>query len=149
MRRSLASSVFVLASAAALVVGLGGTAVAGPVSDGCLAVVEPPHLDVGKTNQIVATGSFSCYEAATGMTVEVCIEERYTATPESEWWLHGCTTVTEPDELRDTIEATHSISMPVYATFLRATVRGVNDAERTASSRSAPVWWFNCACYIG
>lgn len=149
MRRTLAS-LFVLVSTAGLVVGLGGaaSASAAPVSaNGCVAYAEPPHLDVLKSSRIVATGTLSCLAAATGMTIEVCIEEQYSAT--SPWWSRGCTTVSDPNELRENISATHSMSVPVYATFLRTTVRGWNAAGKSASFTSPPVWWFNCACYIG
>ena len=145
MRRTLASF-FVLVSTAGLLAGLGGTASAADVAlPRCAAVAEPPHLRVGGT-RMYSTGTFSCLNAAPGMSVTVCIEERYSV--DGPWWSSGCTTVKDT-ESRSSIEATHSIGVPVSATFLRATVTGVNANGDRASFTTPPVWWFNCACYIG
>ncbi len=150
MRRSLAS-LFVLVSTAGLLVGLGGTASAAtaPVSsNGCVAYSDVPHLDVlGRSSRIVATGTLSCLAEAKGMTIEVCIEEQYAL--DAPWRSRGCTTVSDPNEYRDTISATHEASVPVYATWLRATVRGWNAAGKSATFTTPPTFWFNCACYIG
>lgn len=147
MRRSLASFL-VLVSTGALVVGLGGTASASSVtvSTDCVAVTEPPHLKPLTGTRLYSTGTFHCLAEATGMKVTVCIEEQYS--PTAAWWSRGCTTNTDV-ESTSTISVTHSMSVPVYATFLRATVTGVNDRGETASFTTPPVWWFNCACYIG
>ncbi|HEV2891239.1 MAG TPA: hypothetical protein VGX28_12765 [Frankiaceae bacterium] len=150
MRRTLASF-FVLVSTAGLLVGLGGTASAAeaPVSsNGCVAYSDVPHLDVVKqSSRIVSTGTLSCLAESTGMTIEVCVEEQYAV--DAPWWKRGCVKVTDLNEYRDTIEATVSVSVPVYATWLRTTVRGWNAAGKSATFATPPTFWFNCACYIG
>ena len=146
MRRTLASLV-VLVSTAGLLVGLAGTASAAAVSTGCAAVSDVPHLNVGGSSRIVTTGRFECLAAATGMTITVCIQEQYNAT--SPWWSRGCTTVNDLYEYRSSISATHSMSVPVYATWLRTTVTARNDAGHSSTFASPPAFWFNCACYIG
>lgn len=147
MRRSLASS-FVLVAAAVLTVGLAGTASATaalPVDGSCAAVVEPPHLRPGGT-RLWSTGRFECLEPATMMEVTVCIEEQNAFT--GQWWSYGCTTAGSY-ELGYSVEATHSIGVPVYATTLRSTVSGKNARGDRVYMASPPTPWFNCACYIG
>ena len=150
MRRSLTSS-FVLLAAAVITVGLSGTAsaAAAPVSSkgGCVAAADVPHLDVGGTNRIITTGRFECATAATGTKITVCIEEQYSTT--GPWYSRGCTTASDLYEYRTAISATHSMSVPVYATWLRTSVTASNAAGGAATYTSAPVFWFNCACYIG
>jgi len=145
MRRSLAT-LLVLASAAMLTVGTAGAASAEPVPAPCVAVVEPPHLKLGGT-QLYATGSFTCTEAAYGMTVTVCIEEQYAL--DAEWWTRDCATEEELGEARTYIEATASTFVPVYATYVRATVTGTNARGDVSTFATPPVFWFNCACYVG
>lgn len=147
MRRSLAA-LLVVASTAAFTVTLGSGATASTAAaiSTCVAVGEPPHLRPGAGTRLYATGTFTCATAATGMRVTVCVEEQYSLT--APWWSRGCTTVSDT-EPRTTVEATHTMGVPVYATFLRTTVYGTNDKGQTASFRTPPVFWFNCACYIG
>jgi hypothetical protein len=142
------SSLLVLASSALLVIGLGGTASASalPVNGSCYAYTEPPHLVVGSSG-LYATGTYSCNTPSTGMKVTVCIEEQYAL--DAPWWSRGCTTVSDLYELRSSVQATHRASVPVYATYLRATVTGTNSRGETVTFATPPVFWFNCACYIG
>ena len=146
MRRRALTSLFVLLTTAVLTAGLGGSASAATAAPSCAAFTEPPHLRVGGT-RMYSTGQFDCLDEVLGMTVTVCIEEQYSAT--AAWYSRGCTTVKDLYEWRDSIEATHSISIPVYATFLRATVTGTNARGDRATFTSPPLWWFNCACYLG
>ncbi|HEX8004194.1 MAG TPA: hypothetical protein VF519_16015 [Mycobacteriales bacterium] len=148
MRRTLAS-LLVAVSAAGLLVGLAGTASASalPVSGDCVAYGDVPHLNVGGTSRIVTTGTFSCAAAHPGMAITVCIEEMYgVAGP---WYSRGCTSDSDLNELRTSLTATHSMSVPVYATYLRTVVRGTNADGSSVNYTSPPVFWFNCACYIG
>lgn len=147
MRRAT-KSLLVLLSAAALVTGMAGAASASSAisANGCVAYAEPPHLLVGSTSGLYSTGTFTCAADAPGMTITVCIEEQYS--PTAPWWSRGCTTHTDL-EARSTISATHRMSIPVYFTYLRATVYGSNAYGQSASFTTPPVPWFNCACYIG
>jgi hypothetical protein len=147
MRRSL-TSLLVLASAAMLTVGMAGTASAAEAvaASPCVAVAEPPHLKVGGARRY-STGSVNSTSAAYGLSVTVCIEEQYAV--DAPWWSRGCTTVKDLYEARSSIEATASTSVPVYATYLRATVTGVNSRGDRSTFTTPPVFWFNCACYIG
>ena len=150
MRRPLAS-LLVAVSTAGMLVGLSGTAsaAAAPVSSkgGCVAAADVPHLDVGGSSRIVTTGRFECVSAATGTTITVCIEEQYSTT--GPWYSRGCTTASDPSEYRTSISATHSMYVPVYATWLRTSVTASNAAGGAATYTSPPAFWFNCACYIG
>jgi hypothetical protein len=142
-RRSLASAT-VLALSAALALPLGGTAYAGT----CTAAGDVPHL-VPNENGIHATGVFGCAEAATGMSVTVCIEERFTnVTGEDTWFSDGCAT-TVANAAATSVTGTVEIPMMVYSTLLRTTVTAVNDNGDTAAFTSPPMFWFNCACYVG
>lgn len=149
MRRSLRSS-FVLAAAATLVVSLAGTASATgtttlPVDGSCAAVVEPPHLRPGGS-RLWATGRFECLEPVAMMEVTVCIEERYGI--DGPWWSNGCTKAGSY-EVGYSVEATHSIGVPVTFVTLRSTVTGTNANGDKVFMASPPTPWFNCACYIG
>lgn len=146
MRRLLASFV-VLLSAAAFTVTLGNASTASEAAlSPCVAYGEPPHLKPLSGTRLYATGTFTCTSAAPGMTVTVCIEESYNGT--GSWWSRGCTTVSDP-ESRTRVSATEEASVPVYATFLRTRVVGSNAYGQRASFTTPPVFWFNCACYIG
>jgi hypothetical protein len=139
MRRTLA----VAATAATLVVvPLAGSAAA----TGCTATSGPALYRYG-TGRIAGRGSYGCDEAATGMTVTVCVEQSHDVQAET-WVPLGCATVTELDAV-SRVSAVAEIGVPVYATWLRTSTTGTNDAGVTASSVSPPVWWFNCACYVG
>lgn len=139
MRRTLA----VAATAATLlIVPLAGSAAAG----GCTATSGPALYRYG-TGRIAGRGTFGCDEAATGMTVTVCVEQSHDVQAET-WLPLGCATVTEAEAVTG-VSAVAEISVPVYAVWLRTSTTGVNDAGLTATSASLPVWWFNCACYIG
>jgi hypothetical protein len=142
-RRSLASAA-VLALSVAFVLPLGGTASAGT----CAAAGDVPHL-VPNENGIHATGWFACADAAPGMTVTVCIEERYTyLTGETAWFERGCATTTEA-EPSTRIKGTVEIPMMVYSTWLRTRVTALNGTGDTATYTSPRMFWFNCACYVG
>jgi hypothetical protein len=126
------------------------TALVGPLGTAsyagtCAAVAEPPHLVPGEID-IHASATFGCGEAATGMTVTVCIEERDGVT--GEWWQQGCATTTQA-EAAQTITGKVQIPMMVYSTWLRTTATAANDAGDTGAAKTPPVFWFNCACYIG
>ncbi|HWL35694.1 MAG TPA: hypothetical protein VNQ77_05825 [Frankiaceae bacterium] len=139
MRRTLA----VAATAATLlVVPLAGSAAA----TGCAATSGPALYRYG-TGSIAGRGTFGCDEAATGMTVTVCVEQSHDVQAET-WTPLGCVTTTELEAV-DEVSAVAEIGVPVYATWLRTSTTGVNDTGATATSVSLPVWWFNCACYIG
>jgi hypothetical protein len=146
MRRLLASAV-VLLSAAAFTVTLGNASNAAEVAlSPCAAYGEPPHLKPLSGTRLYATGTFTCASAAPGMTVTVCIDESSTGT--GPWWSRGCTTATEYERV-SSISATEAASVPVYATFLRTRVHGSNANGGSASFTTPPIFWFNCACYIG
>lgn len=139
MRRILA----VAATAATfLVLPLAGSAAA----TGCVATSGPALYRYG-TGTIAGRGTFGCDEAATGMTVTVCVEQSRDVLAEA-WTPLGCATVTELEAVDD-VSAVAEIGVPVYATWLRTSTTGVNDTGATATSASAPVFWFNCACVIG
>lgn len=146
MRRRSIASLFVLIASTVFVVSLGSAASAAAVSAyPCQAVSEPPHLVVGNS-RLHAEGTFHCVTAATGMTITVCIQEQ--SSPTAAWWTRACTTNKEL-ESASTVSVDATSSVPVYATYLRATVHGVNDRGETADFATPPVFWFNCACYIG
>ena len=147
MRRSL-TALFVLASSALITVSLAGTASASAISASpCRAYSDVPHLQVGGGTRLTSQGTFSCNDVAPGMTVKVCIEESSDATA-STWWSRGCTTLSQVEDTNQ-IVANVFVSVPVYATFLRTHVEGVNSLNQKATWNSPPVWWFNCACYVG
>jgi hypothetical protein len=127
------------------------SAVAGPFASAsyaavssCAAVGDVPHL-IPNRSGIHSSGTFRCLDAAPGMTITVCIEEQIgTGT----WWQRGCASKTA-GEATDTVDQTVTVSVMVYSTLLRTTVSGHNDTGATASYKSPPIFWFNCACYIG
>lgn len=140
--RSLAP---LLALTTALTVPLTGTAYAA----GCSGFAVPPHLNVERTG-IEGSGSMHCESAATNMTVTVCVEELAGGllAVNAEWWSLGCTTTSTVEATTD-VQGTVVVQMPVYSTYLRTTVTGTNDNGDTVATKSVPVWWFNCACYVG
>lgn len=138
MRRTLAVAT---TAATLLVVPLAGSAAA----TGCTATSGPALYRYG-TGTIAGRGTFGCDEAATGMTVTVCVEQSHDVQAET-WLPLGCATVTEREAVAE-ISAVAEIGVPVYATWLRTSTTGVNDAGATATSAGAPVFWFNCACVI-
>lgn len=141
--RSLAP---LLALTAVTTVPLAGTASA---HERCSAFAVPPHLVPGEYG-LRASGSMHCSAAATNMTITVCVEEWNDALlgTGGEWWQRGCATTTQAEATQD-LNGEVVVSMPVYATYLRATVTGSNDNGDTAAAKSAAVYWFNCACYVG
>jgi hypothetical protein len=143
-RRSLASAT-VLALSAALVLPLGGVASA----SACVTAGDVPHL-VANENGIHAAGVFGCADPAEGMSITVCIEERFLSIAGAEeWWSRGCETTTEPDGAVSTITGSVTVPMMVYSTYLRTTVTAVNNAGDAGTFTSPPMFWFNCACYVG
>jgi hypothetical protein len=141
-RRSLASATVL---AVALALPLGGTASAGT----CVTAGDVPHL-VPNENGIHATGVFDCADAAEGMSITVCIEERFANIGGAEdWWSHGCETTSATDGAVSSITGTMTIQMMVYSTYLRTTVTAVNNAGDQGTFTSPPMFWFNCACYVG
>lgn len=139
--RRLAYSLVPALALAALAVPFAGTSYAST----CAAVAQPPHLMVNES-EIHASGTFACGDAATGMTVTVCIEEEYTVT--GEWFSLGCDTTTATTKTH-AVYGVAGVPQMVYSTYLRTTVLGTNDAGDTAGAKSAPMFWFNCACYVG
>jgi hypothetical protein len=125
---------------AALAGPLGGTSYAST----CGAVAEPPHLMPNEYG-IRASGTFGCLEGSTGMTVTVCVEEQDGL---GGWFSRGCNTTTKA-EPANVVTGLVSVDMMVYSTFLRTTVSATNDNGDTAGAKSAPMFWFNCACYVG
>lgn len=124
----------------ALAVPFAGTASAAA----CLAVAVPPHF-VPWRSRIEGAGSFRCDQPAAGMTITVCVEEDLGS---QGWWQRGCETVTAEGEA-ETVSAKVAVDVMVYSTFLRTTVVASNANGDTAQVESPPVFWFNCACYIG
>ena len=129
----------------ALAVPMSGTASAAT----CVAVAEPPHLVPGEGG-IHASGTFHCADGAfTGMTVTVCIEERFIlGSDDPTWYSHGCET-TVAEGAAQTVVGRVTVDMMVYSTYLRTTVTAINDNGDAGQTESPPVFWFNCACYIG
>lgn len=149
MRRSLAASI-VLLSSALLAVSLTGTASAAPPlpTGPCRAYSDVPHLDVGHSTHLVTTGTFSCDFSSPLMGITVCIEEQ--SNPDAEWWQRECATLSQTEETNQ-IQETVLGSVPVYATYLRTHVYGYigESIEPVAEWVTPPVFWFNCACYVG
>lgn len=141
MARRTAISLVPALVLAALVGPFAGTASAST----CVTVAEPPHL-MPYEYGIRASGTFGCLEGSTGMTVDVCIEELDSFT--GEWFLRGCETTTKTEPANRITGEVH-VDMMVYSTFLRTTVTATDDNGDTGETKSPPMFWFNCACYVG
>jgi hypothetical protein len=142
MNRSLLT---LLVAPALAFVGLVGPLGTASYAGTCATVAEPPHLVVGE-NGIHASGTFGCADPVSGIAVTVCIEEQ--SSVNGVWWARGCKTTKEAEESQ-VVTGTVEIPMMVYSTFLRTTVKVVDDAGDAGAAKSPPVFWFNCACYIG
>jgi hypothetical protein len=135
----------VLALSAALALPLGGTAYAGT----CAAAGDVPHLAPGRYG-ILAHGMFTCADPAEGMSVTVCIEEAsLNAGGEQTWFSRGCETTANVDGATTSVSGEVEVQMMVYSTTLRTTVTALNAAGDTGTFTSPPMFWFNCACYVG
>ena len=149
MRRSLAALAVPVLAALCTVSLAGPASAAPPLPTGpCRAYSDVPHLDLGRSSHLVTTGTFSCDFPSPLMTITVCIEEEYTVG--AEWWQRECATLSQDVETTQ-IQETVLGSVPVYATYLRTHVYGYigESIEPVAEWVTPPVFWFNCACYIG
>jgi hypothetical protein len=138
MARRTALLAVPLLALTALVGPLGGASYAST----CGALAEPPHLIPGEID-IHASGTVGCADAVTGMSVTACIEERGGT---GEWWQLGCETATAAAQA---LTVKVQVPMMVYSTWLRTTVTATDEAGDTAAAKTPPVFWFNCACYVG
>lgn len=142
MRRRLVLLVTVLP--VALTGPLAGTAHAAT----CAAVAVPPHF-VPWRGTIEASGTFRCDQPAPGMTLTVCVEELLgDLTSQQEWFVRGCETAVAEGET-EALSSRVAVDVMVYSTYLRTTVSAANANGDVAETKSPPVFWFNCACYIG
>jgi hypothetical protein len=142
VNRSLFALLVTPALAAAALVGpLGGASYAGT----CATVAEPPHLVYGEYG-IHASATYGCADPVSGIAVTACIEEENTVT--GEWRTLGCETTTQAESAR-TGTGSVTVDVMVYSTWLRTTATVVDDAGGTGAAKTPPVFWFNCACYVG
>jgi hypothetical protein len=142
MNRSLLALLVTPALAAAALVGPLGTA---SYAGTCATVAEPPHLVYGEYG-IHASATYGCAEPVSGIAVTVCVEERNGVT--GEWWSRGCATTAQEEAAR-TATGTVTVDVMVYSTWLRTTATVVDGAGGTGAAKTPPVFWFNCACYVG
>ncbi len=110
----------------------------------CAAVAVPAHYNPF-TFTIEGQGEFACREPAAGMTVTVCLEEQLGGVLGGSWYTDACQTVTSQESTQQ-IGAKVSTRVPIYGTFFRTVVTGSNANGDTASDKSAPTPWVNCAC---
>jgi hypothetical protein len=149
MRRSLAALAVPVLAALCTVSLAGAASAAPPLPTGpCRAYSDVPHLDVGQSSHLVTTGTFSCDFASPLMSITVCIEEE--SSVGAEWWQRDCASLSQTVETTQ-VQETLLGSVPVYATYLRTHVYGYigESIEPVAEWTTPPVFWFNCACYVG
>jgi hypothetical protein len=94
---------------------------------------------------IEGTGAFACNSTSSGMSITVCVEQQLGGLTGGTWYSLGCATTTASGSTQY-VTGSVDVQVPIASTLLRTVATGSNGAGVTASAKSAPILWVNCAC---